>query len=113
TDPNDNPSNQLLAVKITTLPTAGLLADNGIPVVAGQVIPIADMVHGLLRFSVGPHTHGDGYATFTFQVQDNGGTANGGVDFDPTPNTITVNVMAAAGGGDTANHAPGGADRTV
>jgi hypothetical protein len=25
-------------------------------------------------------------------VQDNGGTANGGVDLDPTPNTMTVNV---------------------
>ena len=35
-----------------------------------------------------------GYATFTFQVQDNGGTANGGVDLDQTPNTITVNVTA-------------------
>ena len=25
-------------------------------------------------------------------MQDNGGTANGGVDLDPTPNTITINV---------------------
>ena len=25
-------------------------------------------------------------------MQDNGGTAGGGVDLDPTPNTLTVNV---------------------
>ena len=30
--------------------------------------------------------------TFTFQVQDDGGTANGGVNLDQSPNTITVNV---------------------
>src|SRR5262249_20205995 len=36
--------------------------------------------------------NGAGYASFDFQVQDNGGVANGGVDTDPTPNTITVNV---------------------
>ena len=27
--------------------------------------------------------------SFTFQVQDDGGTANGGVDLDPSPNTMT------------------------
>ena len=32
--------------------------------------------------------------SFTFQVQDNGGTANGGVDLDASPNTITFNVTA-------------------
>src|SRR5437763_12791750 len=28
----------------------------------------------------------------SFQVQDDGGTLNGGIDLDATPNTITVNV---------------------
>ena len=37
---------------------------------------------------------GAGYAWFTFQVQDDGGTANGGVDLDATPNTMTMNVTA-------------------
>jgi hypothetical protein len=32
------------------------------------------------------------YANFTFQVQDDGGTANGGIDLDLTPNLITLNV---------------------
>jgi len=39
-------------------------------------------------------------------VQDDGGTANGGVNLDPTPNTITVNVTAV-------NDAPAGTDKTV
>ncbi|MFM8332053.1 MAG: calcium-binding protein, partial [Candidatus Methylumidiphilus sp.] len=30
----------------------------------------------------------------TFQVKDNGGTANGGVDLDQSPNTLTFNVTA-------------------
>ena len=39
-------------------------------------------------------------------MQDDGGTANGGVDLDPTPNTITVNVTSV-------NDAPAGTDKTV
>ena len=39
-------------------------------------------------------------------MQDDGGTANGGVDLDQTANTITVNVTSV-------NDAPAGADNTV
>ena len=38
-DPNDNPPNSLLAVKITTLPTAGTFTDNGLAVTAGHTLP--------------------------------------------------------------------------
>ncbi|MEM9420483.1 MAG: Ig-like domain-containing protein, partial [Planctomycetota bacterium] len=34
------------------------------------------------------------YDSFTFQVRDNGGTANGGADTDATPNTMTIDVTA-------------------
>ena len=47
-----------------------------------------------------------GYASFTFQVQDDGGTANGGVDLDQSPNTMTINVTAV-------NDAPAGTNKTV
>ena len=47
-----------------------------------------------------------GYASFTFQVQDDGGIVNGGVDLDPTPRTMAVNVTAV-------NDAPAGTDNTV
>src|SRR6185436_2550301 len=52
------------------------------------------------------NANGAGYTTFTFQVQDDGGTANGGVDLDQSANTITVNVTSV-------NDAPAGADKTV
>ena len=92
-DPADNPvANALLAVKITTLPGAGTLTDNGNVVTPGQFVSVADINSGLLKFTPGANAYGNGYASFTFQVQDDGGTANGGVDLDPSPNTITVNV---------------------
>ena len=32
------------------------------------------------------------FTSFTFQVEDDGGIANGGVNLDPSPNTMTINV---------------------
>ena len=94
TDPSDTPVNSLLNVKITTLPSAGTLTDNGVAVTAGQFVTAADISGGLLAFTPAADANGVGYASFTFQVQDNGGTVNGGVDLDPTPNTITIDVTA-------------------
>ncbi|NYT26322.1 tandem-95 repeat protein, partial [Alcaligenaceae bacterium] len=80
----------LKSVIITTLPTAGSLTFDGQPVVPGQSIP-ADQLD-LLVFTPDPDANGENYANFTFQVRDGGGTENGGIDTDPTPNTITINV---------------------
>ncbi len=91
-DPNDSPPNNLLAVKITTLPGAGALQDNGVNVTAGQFVSVTDINGGNLVFTPAANASGAGYANFTFQVQDDGGTANGGVDLDPSPKTMTVNV---------------------
>jgi hypothetical protein len=71
----------------------------------GQSVVVADINAGRLVFTPAAHANGGGYASFTFQVQDDGGTANG-VDLDATPNTLTVNVTAV-------NDAPQGADNTV
>ena len=106
TDPNDTPPNQLAAVKISTLPTAGTLTDNGTAVSAGQFISLADINAGKLQFAPAGGATGSPYAVFNFQVQDDGGVANGGVDTDPTPKTFTFNVIAV-------NQAPSGADHTV
>ncbi len=92
TDPNDSPADALAAVKITTLPVAGTLRTNGTPVSAGQDISAAAITGGDLTFTPAINANGTSYASFTFQVRDNGGTAGGGVDLDPTPNTITINV---------------------
>ena len=105
-DPNDVPANALLAVKIDTLPAAGTLTDNGVAVTAGQSVTVADINAGLLKFAPAANANGASYANFTFQVQDNGGTAGGGVDLDQSPNTITFNVTSV-------NDAPAGADKTV
>src|SRR5579862_8331962 len=106
-DPNDTPANTLLAVEVTTLPGSGTLSDNGAAVTAGQFISAADINAGQLVFT--PATNASGSASFTFQVQDSGGTANGGVNLDPTPNTITVNVGVVA----PINSAPSGNDNAV
>jgi hypothetical protein len=94
-DANDSPDNALLAVSISTLPTAGSLTLDGTAVTVGQSISVADINAGRLIFTPVANASGIGYASFTFRVQDNGGTANGGVDLDPTAKTITFNVTPA------------------
>ena len=93
-DPTDSPPNTLFAVKITTLPGSGTLTDNNVAVNAGDSIPVADITGGKLKFAPAADANGAPYTTFTFQVQDNGGILNGGIDLDPTPNVMTVNVNA-------------------
>ena len=61
---------------------------------AGQFISVANITSGLLKFVPVADANGTSYASFTFQVQDNGGTANGGVDLDQSANTMTANVTA-------------------
>jgi Ca2+-binding RTX toxin-like protein len=103
---SDADGNALLAVRITTLPGAGTLTNNNVAVNAGDFIPVAAITGGLLKFTPAANASGTGYASFTFQVQDSGGASAGGVDLDPTPNTITVDVSAV-------NDAPAGTDATV
>ena len=105
-DPGDSPADQLLAVKVTTIPTAGTLRNNGVAVVAGNFIPVADITGNKLVFTPAANASGTPHATFTFQVQDDGGTVSGGVDLDQIANTITVNVTAR-------NDAPSGTNKTV
>jgi cyclophilin family peptidyl-prolyl cis-trans isomerase len=108
-DPN-NPPFSFQAVEITTLPTLGTLIDDvsgtQVPVAAGAFVPVADIMNGHFAFKPATDTSGTGYASFTFQVQNNGGTLAGGVDTDPTPNTMTINVTYV-------NQAPSGANSTV
>ena len=66
-DPNDTPANNLLAVKITTLPGSGTLTDNGVAVTAGQFVPVADITGSKLIFT--PVANTVGSTSFTFQVR--------------------------------------------
>ena len=94
TDPNDTPANTLQSVIITTLPLAtdGVLTVGGVAVTAGQELTAAQLA--TLTFTPALNRNGSGIGAFTFQVRDNGGTANGGVDLDASPNTFKFNVAA-------------------
>ena len=78
---------------ITSLPGRGSLTLGGNPVSAGQEIPVLQLIN--LRFNPEADTFGTNYTTFTYQMRDNGGTANGGVDLSNVA-TITVNVSPVA-----------------
>ncbi len=93
TDPKDSPPNKLYAVEITTAPTAGTLKDNGTTVTNGTFVPVTDINSGKLTFTPRFHAYGSPYDSFTFQVEDDGGTANGGSNLDPNPKQMTMNVV--------------------
>ncbi|HEU0099004.1 MAG TPA: cadherin-like domain-containing protein [Allosphingosinicella sp.] len=91
-DPIDG--NSFAGVKITELASAGTLKLNGSAISANDVISLADLTSG--KFTYEPAAASAGTSpTFKFAVQDNGGTANGGVDFDQSPETFTLNVATA------------------
>ena len=107
-DPSDTPANTLLAVKITTLP-ARRHADRQRR--GGHRRPVrhasADINGGKLVFTPAANANGAGYASFTFQVQDDGGTRQRRRrSRSSPPNTMTVNVTAV-------NDAPAGTNKTV
>ena len=78
----------LSAVRIDTLPTAGTLTLSGTAVTAGQVITTADLAASQLVFTPAADANGTGYARVAFSVRDSTSL------YDPTPNTLTVNVTA-------------------
>lgn len=92
TDPNDTPEDNFTRVLITTLPGLGSLTLDGNAVTAGQFITVADINGGLLVYTPVAGGYGQPYTTFTFQVEDDGGTANGGVNLDTTPRTLRIDV---------------------
>jgi hypothetical protein len=105
-DAGDTPANNFLAVKIGALPTAGNLMLNGVAVAGGQAVLATDIATGKLVYNAAANAHGAGYASFTFQVQDDGGTAGPGVDLDAVARTMTIDVTSV-------NDAPTGTNRTL
>lgn len=88
-------SNSFLGIRITALPAIGSLSNNGVAVSAGDYISTADISAGLLVYLPPADANGTGIASISFQVRDDGGTANGGDDDDDSANTITVNITPA------------------
>src|SRR5207249_2300565 len=79
------------AVRISSLPAAGTLKLSGVAVTVSQVIPVASL--GSLVYAPAANANGAAYAAFDVRVQDDGGTANGGVDTSAIQ-TFTITVTA-------------------
>ncbi len=79
-------------VKMTALPLLGTLTNNSVAVLAGDLVSVSDIDAGLLAYTPPLNGSGTAYDSFTFQVQDTGGTVYGGVDLS-TANTMTINVV--------------------
>src|SRR5204863_243207 len=91
-DPADG--NSLLAVKISTLPAAGTLTLNGVAVATGVFVAASEIAAFHLLVTPPANPTFPTRRSSDLQVQDNGGTANGGVDLDQSANTLTVNVTS-------------------
>ncbi len=81
-------------VQITTLPATGTLKLNGVAISAGDFATKAQLDANQLTFDSVANASGSPYTAFTFQVEDAGGTDNGGINLDATPQTFTINVLA-------------------
>src|SRR5207244_1400601 len=78
-DPFDSPANNFLSVTIASLPAQGTLKVNG---VTQNTVPFTVQTANLSQLTYTPAAGQTANASFTFQVRDDGGTANGGVDTD-------------------------------
>src|SRR5205085_1120347 len=85
-------SNSFNRVEITTVPGAGSLTLNGGAVHAGDFVTKTQLSGNQLVFTPAANANATPYASFSFQVEDDGGSANGGVNLDQSPNTFTFNV---------------------
>src|SRR5262249_55811744 len=94
------------AVKITTLPASGWLTFAGNPVSPGDFVSVNSISSLVFTPALNTNDGNSSRPTFTFQVQDDGGRLNGGVDIDPIARTLTVSVTSV-------NDAPSGVNATV
>lgn len=88
-------NNTLTSVRISSLPTSGILQLGGRLVAIGDEISLADLSAGNLvyRAPSGSQPSGFGNPSFTFQVRDNGASNT----LDLTPNMMTVNFVDTDG----------------
>ena len=90
-DPNNTTSTALKAVIFETLPGAGTITDNGLAVTAGEAVAASDIAQGKVVYTPAANGSGASYASFSFAVENSGGTANGGQDTSAAA-TATINV---------------------
>ena len=83
---------ELVAVKIVALPSAGSLAVSRTAVAAGQWVPKADIDAGRLGFTPSANANGASHASFTFKVSD--GPAASAAVYRMTIDVTAVNDAA-------------------
>jgi hypothetical protein len=103
TDPNDSPPNGFAGIVVTTIPTTGTLKLNGTALVGGETVTLAQLNAGNLTYDAPASGSSE---SFTFQVRDDGTTANGGIDLDPSANTFTFNLTSTTDNDAPINHLP-------
>ncbi len=96
---SDVDGDPLTRVRIDTLPADGTVLLSGVAVTAGQIITVANITSGNLKFRPDANENGSPYTTFTFSVGE-------ATTFAASPSTMTVNVTAV-------NDVPTGGNRTV
>ena len=64
----------------------------------GDYVTLAQITSNKLTYAPVGNENGDPYTTFTFQVEDDGGTSNGGVNLDQSANTMTIDVTSVNDG---------------
>jgi hypothetical protein len=106
TDAFDTPANAFTAVQITTVPATGTLRLAGVTVVQGATITVASINAASFTYLPPSNTSASPMTSFTFKVQDDGGTANGGIDLSVASATMTIVVLPS-------NDAPSGIDKTI
>jgi len=112
-------ANYLQSLVLTSLPQAGTLVVNGVALTSatGKTISANDIAAGHVTFTPAPGTYSHGatpYASLSFQVQDDGGTADGGKNTSVANGSvgfIVNHINSAPQGaitvtGITAGHAP-------
>jgi len=87
---SDPDNDTFIGIRIKSLPGAGILKLAGVDVAVDDFIDAAEISD--LTWTPVANANGAGFTHFTFSVVDSGGTDNGGVDTDPLPKTITINV---------------------
>ena len=77
----------MVSVRITSMPTKGLLRVSGTPAAAGQTVSMEEIDNGELTFASDANQHGSPYASFGFRVSDV-------KDQSETANVMTLNVRS-------------------
>ncbi|MCA9138079.1 MAG: pre-peptidase C-terminal domain-containing protein, partial [Planctomycetales bacterium] len=89
---SDIDGDAFLEVIITTVPSAqeGELRLSGTAIADGQTVAVGQITS--LVFHPAVNLYGDDKGSLTFQVRDDGGGSNGGIDTDQSPNTFAFNI---------------------